>query len=157
MSIMRLRRCTREVQFGLELEELLQERIGVGQVVDPKVAKMLLEVTGNETGRGEASMSKTIQRACQALISSAFLRGCGEFWLLAARRTELKGCALGRVVDHVHRNGGRWGILGYIQGIECKRAIADEPSDLEASTKGLIKVGHRGDGTGEEEVVNNFG
>jgi hypothetical protein len=50
-----------------------------GQVVDSKVAKMLLEVNGHEIGRREDSISKEIQPSCQPLISSAFFRGSREF------------------------------------------------------------------------------
>jgi hypothetical protein len=57
----------------VKLDNLLQERVGVGQVVDTKIAKLLLEVTGRETSWREDSIPKEIQGSGQALIGSALL------------------------------------------------------------------------------------
>jgi hypothetical protein len=141
----------------LELENPLQERVGVGQVVDTKIAELLLLVTGHETSWREESMPKEIQGSGQALIGSAFLWCCKEIWLLAACRTEWKRYAIRRIVEYVHCYSGRWRILGDIQCIECKRAITYEPAHFEASTKGFVELVHRGERISEEEIVINFG
>jgi hypothetical protein len=73
---MRLPRRTWEVHFELELEYFSQKRVGVCRVVDTKIAKLLLEVTGHETSWRENYMPKEIQGASLALIGSAFLWCC---------------------------------------------------------------------------------
>jgi hypothetical protein len=74
MRIMKLRRSTREVQFWLDLEIFFLERVGVGQVVDAKIAKLLLEATGHETSWREDAMPKEIQGAGRLPPSRAVRR-----------------------------------------------------------------------------------
>jgi hypothetical protein len=58
--------------------ELPSVGIVVSKVVNPKVLKLLLEITGHEASWRKDAMTEEVERSCQALIGSEFLRGSRE-------------------------------------------------------------------------------
>jgi hypothetical protein len=68
----------------------LQQGIVVSKVVNPKVSKLLLEITGHEESWRKDAMTEEVERSSQALIGSAFVRGSREvyyFRRVASRST----------------------------------------------------------------------
>jgi hypothetical protein len=74
----------------------------VSKVVNPKVSKLLLEITGHETSWRKDAMTEEVERSCQALIGSAFLSGIREVLFLSPCRIEVDRDAFSRAFKHVH-------------------------------------------------------